>query len=130
MKKLISSLLVVLFMSTVAFAGSKTITLQWDYANPPTDLAGFRLYASVSSGTYTYGSSSVDMIADIAYVDGQLTYQEDETLTVSDGEESTYYFVATAYDSTGNESGPSNEATYTVDFEAPHVIINLQLNTQ
>jgi hypothetical protein len=79
-----------------AFAGQ--VTLAWDPVVAPA-LAGYKLYSGTSSGAYT---STVD-------VRNVTTY----TLTgLTDG--ATYFFAVTAYDTVGNESGYSNEVSYTV----------------
>ncbi|MBI4683154.1 MAG: choice-of-anchor D domain-containing protein [Nitrospirae bacterium] len=92
-------LLVILYPSFV-LAGS--VTLSW---NPPTvnldgtpvtDLAGFKLYYGGTPGNYT-------SIIDIGNV---TTYQ---ISYLSDG--GTYYFAISAYDTSGNESGLSNEVS-------------------
>ena len=71
-------------------------TLEWD-PNAEPDLAGYRLYYGLSSGDYQY---SVD-------VGNQTTY------TITDLEASkTYYIAATAYNTTGLESGYSNEVVF------------------
>jgi hypothetical protein len=78
-------------------AAAAQVTLAWD-ANTEPELTGYKIYYGTVSGTY---GTPVDV--------GKVT-----TYTVTglaDGR--TYYFAATAYDSVGNESGYSNEVTYT-----------------
>jgi hypothetical protein len=69
------------------------ITLAWDQ-NSESDIAGYRIYYGQESGIYTnvvdIGNYTSCVIADL-----------------EDGE--TYYFVATAYNTSGYESGYSNE---------------------
>ena len=88
------------------FAAS--VVLSW---KPPTtnaddtplnDLAGYNVYYGMTSGNY---SESVD-VGDV------LTYQVNNLSTGV-----TYYFATTAYDTSGNESGYSNEMSKT--FSAP-----------
>jgi hypothetical protein len=75
-----------------------TVTLAWD-PNSESDLAGYRLYYGEASGEY---SQSVDV-------------GNTNTITVSTlNEATTYFFVVTAYDTTGLESDPSNEVSYSV----------------
>ncbi|HEX5220637.1 MAG TPA: Ig-like domain-containing protein [Verrucomicrobiae bacterium] len=82
-------------MSSFA-AGS--VTLAWD-ASPDASAVGYRIYYGPASGVYT-NSATV----------GNVT---SATLTgLVDG--ATYFFAATAYNSTGDESLFSNEANYTV----------------
>jgi len=89
-------LILLLFHNTNAFAGQ--ITLAWDASSGP-DLAGYRLYYGQGSGNYT---SAID-------VSLQTTYT---VVDLQDGAH--YYFAVKAYDSSGNESGFSNEVSTTV----------------
>lgn len=81
-------------------SATASVTLEWDAPTTRadgtdlTDLAGYRVYYGTQTGDY---SSSVDI--------GNATSVVIEDLTV----ESTYFFVVTSYDSSGNESEPSNE---------------------
>ncbi len=72
-------------------------TLTWD-ANTEEDLSGYRLYYGTSSGSY---SNNVDV--------------GDKTSHSLSGLKSgqTYYIVARAYDSSGNESNDSSEMIFT-----------------
>jgi fibronectin type 3 domain-containing protein len=71
-------------------------TLEWD-PNSETDLAGYKLYYGQASGSY---DTTID-------VGNQTTY----TLTdLPVGE--TYYIAATAYNTSGLESGYSNEVIF------------------
>ena len=82
-------------------------------ANPETDLAGYRIYRSTTSGGYTYGDAyafakypvMVDPISTPHFPGPHVT--------------GTYYFVITAFDSGGFESGPSNEVILHVVNEPP-----------
>jgi hypothetical protein len=94
-------LIIVAAMGLVRGAWGGTATLTWqapttneDGVTPLTDLAGFKIY--VGEGTANY-SSSID-------VGNVLTYTVENLV-----EGITYYFVATAYDTSGNESVYSNE---------------------
>jgi len=76
----------------------KEVSLEWDPNTEP-DLEGYKLYYGSGSGNYDY---TID-------VGNQTSY------TVTDlqaGE--TYYFAVTAYNTTGYESGYSNEIEYLV----------------
>ena len=90
-----------------AFAGS-SITFAWD-ANTESDLAGYRLYQATTSGQYTFGDGN--QVATIP--------AGTETVTLEDVPDGTYYWVATAYDVGGLESGPSNEVSATLDATPP-----------
>jgi hypothetical protein len=85
-------ILVLLLVPPVAHAGD--VVLQWD-ANTETDLAGYKVYYGSASGTY--GSPVVI---------GKVT-----THTLSQLPAGTYYFAVTAYNTSGLESGFSNEVS-------------------
>ena len=81
-------------------------TLSWD---PPTtnvdgtsldDLAGYKIYYGTSSGNYT---GMID-----------ITDPQKSDHTIENLASGTYYFVATAYDTSGNESDFSNEVSKTI----------------
>jgi len=116
MKK-IYCLLAVFFIFGVAWAEDVPVTLQWEQ-EMSADLAGWKIYKSETpGGPYT-------AIIDMPYDGNELpTYEVGYTLTVSG--EGGVYFVATAYDTDGNESNYSNEAVYEYDFVAPAVPVNL-----
>ena len=106
-KKLLLAVVAFFFMCGMAMAASN-VTFIWD-ANSETDLAGYRLYQSQTSGVYTYGDGN--QVATILV--GTETVQ---ITNISDG---TYFWVLTAYDNDGNESVPSNEVTAALDTFAP-----------
>ena len=83
--------------------GGQSVTLAWD-ANTEPDLAGYIVHYGAASGSYT---NAVDV--------GNTT-----TATVSNLVEScTYYFAVTAYNTSGLESDPSNEVSYSVPLASP-----------
>jgi hypothetical protein len=86
-----------------AEAGNETVTLDWD-DNEETDLAGYNVYRSESSGS-DYNQINVSLVVDSDYVDNNV-----DNLTP-------YYYVVTAVDDGSNESGYSNEATATPDYQ-------------
>lgn len=91
--------LAVLFLVPLAeTAHSATVTLAWD-PNPEPTVAGYRLYLGTSPGYYT---SSVDVAAATRATVSSLI------------EGVTYYMAVTAYDTSGNQSGYSDEIVYTV----------------
>jgi len=108
MKKLITIIAVIFFAGT-AFAQTN-VTFKWS-PNSESDLAGYRIYMSDQSGVYTQN----DVIGDISCV------PDDEPCCtyVYEVEDGTWFFVATAYDTSFNESDYSNEVTDT--FTTPDV---------
>ncbi|WHZ14391.1 MAG: putative exported protein of unknown function with OmpA family domain [Nitrospira sp.] len=77
--------------------GTGTVTVMWN-ANSEADLKGYRVYVGTSSGARS-------QVFDV----GNVTSTR---LTLPLG--STYFFVVTAYDTSGNESSPSAELSRSV----------------
>lgn len=96
MKKIFLSILFLFLFPVLAQA--EQVTLAWD-ANTESDLAGYKIYKGVVSADY---DNSIDV--------GNITTRI--ILNLIQGE--TYYFAATAYDTSGNESIYSDEISYTV----------------
>ena len=81
-------------------------TFGWD-ANVETDLAGYRVYQSDTSGVYVFGGS-----ASPNFVGEVVCGPSDDTCCLYTKEASAgpgKWYVGTAFDNYGNESGPSNE---------------------
>ena len=76
----------------------RQVTLEWD-PNRETNLAGYRIYIGTASGVY--GQPVEAGLATIGTIPGLLGGH-------------TYYFAATAYNTSGAESAKSNEVMYTV----------------
>ena len=114
MKKTLLLVIAFMFLSFQAWSGEKTLQFEWDQVIS-SDFAGWKLYMSETSGDYA-GVVPID----IPYT-GQTVYESTQTITSPDDETHTYYFVLTAYDDEvpSNESGYSNEASVTIDFEPP-----------
>jgi hypothetical protein len=74
------------------------VTLAWD-PNTESDLAGYRIHYGTASGSYTV---HLDVHNVTTYTVTGLTAGQ------------TYYFVLSAYDSSGNESGYSNQVGYSI----------------
>ena len=104
MKKLIAvTILVILAIAGIAQAA--TINVSWN-PNTEEDLAGYRLYVGEASGQY--GEP-----VDVGNVTGHV-------MEITPEYGATYYFALTAYDTSGNESGYSAEATcFIPDGRAP-----------
>jgi len=90
-------LAVLLFPLFAETSGAATVTLAWDPNHEPT-VAGYRLYVGTSSRHYT---SSVDVANSTRATISSLI------------EGVTYYMAVTAYDTSGNQSGYSDEIVYT-----------------
>ena len=107
MRKLII-LLIGFFLMSLLLVGSvmtsTDMTLEWD-ANTESDLAGYRLYQSDTSGVYIFGVGN-----EVATIPAGT-----EVVTLPGLPDGTYYWVLTAFDTGGQESGPSNEITEEID---------------
>lgn len=93
MKKLLT-ILAILAMAGIAQAA--TVQITWN-PNTEEDLAGYRLYVGQASGQY--GEP-----VDVGNVTGHV-------MEITPEYGATYYFALTAYDTSGNESGYSAEAS-------------------
>ncbi len=115
MKKLILTFLMALLLAGTAFAAN-TVTFIWN-VNPEADLAGYRLYQTNAEGEYIFGESNA--VKNIP--------AGTETVTIEDVPDGTYFWILTAYDTTNNESGPSNEVGATLDSVPPNAptILNI-----
>jgi hypothetical protein len=89
-----SALLMAVLISV--WARAEQVILAWD-ANTETDLAGYKIHYGTASGSYT---THVD-------VHNITTFM---VTGLSPGQ--TYYFAASAYDTSGSESGYSNEVRH------------------
>lgn len=106
MKKILVMCTLMLLVASSAYSAS--IEFGWS-ANTESDLAGYRLYQTSQQGQYQYGSAkAVKQIP-----------AGTQTCTLDVTADGTYYYVLTAYDTGGLESGPSNEVNVKVDTTAP-----------
>ncbi|MHB8894000.1 MAG: choice-of-anchor D domain-containing protein [Candidatus Geothermincolia bacterium] len=80
-------------------AAAAQVTLAWDKNTEP-DVSGYKLYYGTSSGVYGTPIAVPGVNTTTRMVDG-----------LEDGRG--YFFAVTAYDTYGNESGYSNEVSYT-----------------
>jgi hypothetical protein len=92
-----NQLLDILKNLTIALSLAGTVTLAWD-ANTESDLAGYKIYYGLASGSY---STTID-------VKNVIQYTVPDILPGT-----TYYFAATAYDENNNESAYSIELVHT-----------------
>ena len=93
MKKLLTILAI---LAIAGIAQAATINVSWNPNTEP-DLAGYRLYVGEASGQY--GEP-----VDVGNVTGHV-------MEITPEYGATYYFALTAYDTSGNESGYSAEAS-------------------
>jgi len=120
MKKLLLVLMAVMLMvpAMLVAQSARTANLAWDQPDL-TNVAGWKIYVSdTTGGPYT-------AIIDVPYT-GQTEYTASYEMTVTG--QGSKYFVCTAYNSEGVESGYSNEAEYQYNTVAPATPINLQFS--
>jgi hypothetical protein len=82
---------------------AKQLSLAWS-ASPEQDLAGYRVYRSQLPGVYIFGEDSPQLAQTVPAGSSSCL------LTHTPGGREC--FVVNAFDLSGNESGPSNEACY------------------
>jgi fibronectin type 3 domain-containing protein len=95
---LLPLLLVLLAGGGATFAQS--VTLQWD-PNSESNLAGYNLYRSTTSGS-GYVKLNGGLITRARYADSTINYDK------------TYYYVCTAVNTSGLESGYSNQVSFSI----------------
>jgi opacity protein-like surface antigen len=130
MKKLLFGFIISMFLFSVAYAQDfvivydaevkvtikdtqDAVTFAWQQDVSP-GLAGWRLYQSKQSGVYASPPFAV-----IQFVEEKAEYTSQQTISANYGEDVTYYFVMTAVNVDGLESGYSNEVKYTANFVYP-----------
>lgn len=120
MKKLllIVAALGIVLSGSYVYAGTTNVTLAWDPPNPLAGTAGYRVYKSQTSGSFP-AKGAANAACTAAVGTNQCTAG-----AIADG---TWYFVATAYDSAGNESGYSNQVSTVLDSTAPGAPGNLKV---
>lgn len=124
MKKLLFGLLVLIFSMgmfvSTTLAGEKTIRLNWEQTIPP-DFLGWEVYKSTTAGgPYVY-------LDNITYNPGETEHTSDQVIVVPDDAVTTSYIVLISLDTSGNPSPYSNEASVTIDFEAPDAAFSLTI---
>jgi hypothetical protein len=82
-----------------ASGSDSSVSLNWDN-NGESDLAGYNVYRSTSSGG-SYSQINSSLVSSSDYTNNGVT------------NDTTYYYVVTAEDNSGNESGYSSEASAT-----------------
>lgn len=137
MKRLFMVVLLVLMMVTYAPAADRVF--EWDQ-NTESDLKGYKMYRSVSSGNWLIPDPSDPSKQILNPTNLWLTVWKpgenpdtgntayDEYIVGPQGQcmlprnilpDGTYYFVLTAFDNALNESGTSNEVSTIIDDTAP-----------
>lgn len=101
MKKILSFILLILLFAIPTQAKTVGYTLTWD-ANSESDLAGYKVYTSLQSGVYSTPVAEVGLVT---------TYEGSHD--IPDNDEVTFYYVVTAFDTSGLESDYSNEVSHT-----------------
>ena len=122
MRKLFIVCSAILFFTSVAIAGTN-VSFNWDANNASDGVVTYNLYRSPTSGTYsdTPVVSIGSVQAPAVCPGGTCAATEDN---VPDGK---WYWVCTAEDAAGFESGYSNEVTATLDSVAPNPPGNLTI---
>jgi hypothetical protein len=107
-------IIIVTLLLASGYSKAETRTFLWDYPDleANADLAGYRIYQAETSGGHEIGSDFT--IKDVLATVNELVLETNIELAVG-----SWYFVITAYDATGNESGPSNEVFYKVEDTTP-----------
>ena len=100
------STVIVFYVLGLSNAHSAQVTLAWNPNTEPT-LAGYKVYYGTASGSY---QTHLDVGLNATYT----------VTNLQDG--GTYYFAVTAYDSSANESGYSNEVSYTASLACTYAI--------
>ena len=105
-----TALFMLIAISLLLTSSSFGAILYWD-SNSEFDLAGYKIYYGISPQNYTY------------FVDvGNITEYNLQNLNLR--ESFTYYIALTSYDTSGNESGLSEELAYFADDSIPGTVDN------
>lgn len=131
MKQSILILFIIMISSIVSAAD---VTLKWE-ANTEPDLAGYKIYYDTDSGEPYYGDSTNGRSPVVLKLDDLKDVSNPEYTMIGLNQDSRWYFVVTAYDTEGLESGFSNEVS-TYNYTKPgtpnlniKVIVNVEVNT-
>ncbi len=101
-----------IFGAALLATGANSVTLAWD-PSPGQDIASYKIYFGPASGVYT---NTIDV--------GNATNATITSLVSG----VTYYFAATATDTSGLESEFSNEVSYTVPAAVGPVPLSIQIS--
>ncbi len=123
MKKLLLLALTFLMVTSFSFGATKTLKFGWqqDLPAPVNDLAGWKLYqSSTTGGPWT-------LVETIPYVSPMTEYTTTKIITVPDNQVTNLFFTVTAFDTSANESGRSNEVGASLDFQSPGVPVQFKI---
>jgi len=106
----------------VGRADQVTVTFGWQQDIPsPNDLKEWKLYkANVTGGPYA-------QIAVFPFTTVQTEYTGVVVVSYPAGQKTKYFYVLTSVDTSGNESGYSNEVSLELDYQAPAAPKNLKI---
>lgn len=110
MKKILFLVVAIILFPSIIWAATD-VTFAWD-PNIESDIDGYRLYQSDESDNY----NADGIVADVKHVDVCSEEECQTTISVEDGQ---WFWVATAYDTHGNESDYSNEVSESLDSTPP-----------
>lgn len=121
--KLVLLVSLFIFMSSVSFGATLSLKATWD-PNIEADMAGYNLYRTDTGGRIRINSSAM-----IPFHPGPGRSSYGFSIVVPDNSSGTLSFVMTAVDTSANESGDSNIATYiyTSDSTPPSAPTNLKV---
>jgi len=114
MWKFIVGLFLIFTLFSFSIANPINITFGWGQDLPsPNDLRGWKLYKSSSAG------GPYSFMTEIPFATVQTEYTVTVTIDYPNNQKTKYFYVLTAIDTSGNESGYSNEVAKEVDFLSP-----------
>jgi hypothetical protein len=115
--------LLFVFVSSVSFGATLSLKATWD-PNVEPDMAGYNLYRTDTGSRIRVNSSVL-----IPFHPGPGRSSYGFSITVPDNAAGTMSFVMTAVDTSANESGDSNTATYVFSSDSvpPGVPTNLKI---
>jgi len=105
-------MVVLIILLATLSAQSAEVTFGWD-PNTESDLAGYNLYQSATSGSYEAGVNAISVTCAPKADKDCVSY------TLENLEDGTYFWVITAFDTEFNESDFSNEVSLSIDSTAP-----------
>lgn len=123
MKKIALMLMALMFVAGAAYA-ENSVTFKWS-KNTETDLAGYKLYRSATPDGQAVGVDTpvATVLPNNEIYDHDLIPNlepDKEALTLYGVADGTWYWILTAYDTSDNESGKSNEVSATLDSTSPN----------